>query len=224
LSEETENWIEQRSPAVEEWSTRNMGKKERLEIDKAGETSNLETLGSDVSTEASEPGSVQARRTLDLKNEDKEESLLAANSYPSHHHRYTKTKERMKRIEQFMMTKLDRDIKVPNNGGLLPDQSCDGDDQHGEGKDHQPHDRPDMEAALVIDTVVRQEDTNHKIPRYKLWPQLGQSQGTTPGNINVLYNIPVRDHICYYAGTNASDNPGTQTVTPRGEQRIDQTT
>ena len=35
-----------------------------------------------------------------------------------------------------IMTKADRDIEVPNNGGLLPAQSYGGDDQHGEGKDH----------------------------------------------------------------------------------------
>jgi hypothetical protein len=43
---------------------------------------------------ASEPGSVQARRILYLKNEDKEESPLLANLYPSHNTGYTKTKER----------------------------------------------------------------------------------------------------------------------------------
>ena len=38
-AEETENWIDKHSTAVAEWSTRKAGKKERWEIDKAGEAS-----------------------------------------------------------------------------------------------------------------------------------------------------------------------------------------
>ena len=51
-AEGTENWIEQRSAAVAEWSTMKMGKKDRWEIEKAGEKTKLEPLESDVSTEA----------------------------------------------------------------------------------------------------------------------------------------------------------------------------
>ena len=54
-----------------------------------------------------------------------------------------------------MMTKADRDIKVPNNEGLFPVQSYGGDNHHCEGKDHQSHDRPDIGAALVNNTGVR---------------------------------------------------------------------
>ena len=142
-AEETEDWIEQRSEAVAEWRTRKMGKKERWEIDR--------TLESDVSTEAIDPGSVQAMEILNLKNKDKGESLAAANSYPPHHPRYTKTKESPKRIQQFMGAE-----KMIKAGGLLPAQSYGCNDQHGEGKDHQSHDRPDVEAVLVehAQTVV----------------------------------------------------------------------
>ena len=42
-----------------------------------------------------------------------------------------------------MMTKADRDMKVPDNQGLLSTQTYGGDDQY---------DRPDVEAALVEDT------------------------------------------------------------------------
>ena len=46
-AEDTVDWIEQRSAAVAEWSTRTMGKKERWETDRAGETSELGPMGSD---------------------------------------------------------------------------------------------------------------------------------------------------------------------------------
>ena len=63
---------------------------------------------------------MQARGILNLKNEDKEESLPVANSYSSHHPRYTKTKEHPKKIQQSMgaemMTKADRDKKYPTMG------------------------------------------------------------------------------------------------------------
>ena len=91
-AEETVDCIEQRSAAVAEWSTRTMAKTEGWETDRTVETSDLEPMGSDVSTTAIEPCSVQARRILDLKNEDKGESSLKAKSYPSHHPRHTMTK------------------------------------------------------------------------------------------------------------------------------------
>jgi hypothetical protein len=65
--------------------------------------------------------------------------------------------------EDDLSTHDDQSIKVTNNGGLFPDQSYGGDDQHDEGKDHQPHDRPDVEAVLVVDTRVRPV---RKISRY----------------------------------------------------------
>ena len=62
---------------------------------------------------------------------------------PSHHPRYTKTKDHPKMIQQVMgtekMTKTKRDIKVPYDEGLLPAQSYGSDDQHGDGKDHRRH-------------------------------------------------------------------------------------
>jgi hypothetical protein len=69
-AEETVDWFEQRSAAVAEWSSRTLGKKERWETDRTGETSVLEPRGSDAFTTTIEPSSVQARRILDLKNED----------------------------------------------------------------------------------------------------------------------------------------------------------
>jgi hypothetical protein len=48
---------------------------------------------------ATELGRGQARRILDLKNEDKGESLLMAKPYPSHNTGYTKTKERPAKIQ-----------------------------------------------------------------------------------------------------------------------------
>jgi hypothetical protein len=41
----------------------------------------------------------QARRILDLKNEDKGEYPLMAKLYPSHNTGYTKTKERPSKIQ-----------------------------------------------------------------------------------------------------------------------------
>ena len=120
-TEETRDWIEQCSAAVAMWSTRIVGKKEQWEINRAGETSELAPMGPDVSTTAIEPSSVQARRTLDLKNKEKGESLLTANSYPSHHPRYAKTKERPTRIRQSMGTEMmmtrarDRDTRTPKS-------------------------------------------------------------------------------------------------------------
>jgi hypothetical protein len=55
-------------------------------------TSKWEPLGSDVSNEGIEPGSMQASWTLNLMTEDNEEFLPAANSYPSHHPIYTRPK------------------------------------------------------------------------------------------------------------------------------------
>ena len=159
-AEETVDWFEQRSAAVAEWSSRTLGKKERWETDRTGETSVLEPRGSDAFTTTIEPSSVQVRRILDLKNEDKGESPPKANSYPSHNPRYTKTKERPVRIQQpmnaeMMMTRArDRDTRTPSSEGKFSAQICGDDDQHGGGKDHQPHDKPDGGAALVDDTGV----------------------------------------------------------------------
>ena len=90
---------------------------------------------------------MQAKRMFDLKNEDK------ANPYTSHNTRYTKTKERPAMIQQSMNAEI-RMTRARYNEGLLSTQRCGGDEQHGEGKDHQPHDKPDKEAALVDDTGV----------------------------------------------------------------------
>ena len=69
-------------------------------------------------------------------------------------------------IQQVMgaekMTKTNRDIKVPYNEGLFPAQNYGGDDQHGDGKDQQPHGGPDMEAALVGDTGIGPSEGRHQ--------------------------------------------------------------
>ena len=49
---------------------------------------------------ATEPGRGQERRILNLKNEDKGESPMMANPYPSHNSGYTKTKECPVQIQQ----------------------------------------------------------------------------------------------------------------------------
>ena len=111
-------------------------------------------MGPDVSTTAIEPSIVKARRILDLKNKDKGESPLKASSHPAHHPRYTKTKERPARIhesEMIITRAMDRYTRAPNGKGMLSVQSRGGDDQHGEGKDHQPHGKPVEGAALVDD-------------------------------------------------------------------------
>ena len=88
-ADETVDWIERRSAAVAEWSSRTRGMKECWDTDRTGEMSELKPGGPNVNTTATEPSGMQARRILNLKNEDKGESLPAANSYPSQHPRYT---------------------------------------------------------------------------------------------------------------------------------------
>ena len=88
-AEETVDWIEWCSAAVAEWNSRKMGKKNCLETDRTRD--------------------LQARRILDLKNEDKGESPLLANLDPSHNTRYTKTKERPVGIQQTTNAKMTHD-------------------------------------------------------------------------------------------------------------------
>ena len=91
-AEETENWVEQRSTAVAEWSTRKTGRKERWEVDRVGEMSKLEPSKLYITAEAIEPGGEQLGGTLNLKSEEKGGYLPATNSSPSYHPRYPKPK------------------------------------------------------------------------------------------------------------------------------------
>ena len=145
-AEETVYWIERRSAAVAEWSSRTMGKKDCWDTDRKGEMSELNPRGPNVHTTATGPSSVQAKRILDLKNDD--------NPNPSHNTRYTKTKERPAGIQQSTNAEM-RMTRARYSEELLSTQRCGGNDQHSEGKDQQPHDKPDEGATLVNDTGGR---------------------------------------------------------------------
>ena len=75
----------------------------------------MKPRGPNVNTTATEPSGVQARRILDLKNEDKGESPLMANT------RYTKTKERPAGIQQSTNAEM---IRARYSEELLSNQRC----------------------------------------------------------------------------------------------------
>ena len=108
----------------------------------------LKPRGPNVNTSATEPSGVQPRRILDIKNKEKGESPLMANT------RYTKTKERPAGIQQSTNAEM-RMTRARYSEELLSTQRCGGNDQHSEGKDQQPHDKPDEGATLVNDTGGR---------------------------------------------------------------------
>ena len=97
---ETENWVEQHSDATAEWSTRRVGRKERRDVDKAKEASELEPSNLDTTTEAFEPGEVVEGETLTLGSEGQGESLHGTNSSPSHPLEYSSTGKHPTMIQQ----------------------------------------------------------------------------------------------------------------------------
>ena len=106
-----------------------------------------------------QPDRVQTRGMLHRKNEYKKESLPVANHYPLHHPRYTRRREHWKKtkhsIDAEMMTKANRDIRVPNIGQSFPAQRCDSDNQRGKRTDHKPYDKPEVKTTLIDDTRVQ---------------------------------------------------------------------
>ena len=81
-AEETMSWVEQQSAATAEWGARRRGRKERWEIDKAREASELELSTLDPTSEAIEPGGELEWGPHTPNSEHKGDSFIEANSSP----------------------------------------------------------------------------------------------------------------------------------------------
>ena len=101
-TEENENWVEQHLAATTEWGTGRMGRKERWDVNKAREASELEALSLDTTTEAIEPREEieWGTPTLPVHSMDKGESFPGAYSSPSHLPRYSMSKEHSMMVQQ----------------------------------------------------------------------------------------------------------------------------
>ena len=81
-AEETMSWVEQQSASTAEWGARRRGRKERWEIDKAREASELEPSTLDPTSEAIEPRGDLEWEPLTHNSEDKGDYFLENNSSP----------------------------------------------------------------------------------------------------------------------------------------------